>query len=323
MGILNLKNIDGKKAAPLIVAAAALIVIAILCIVFWPRPAWYVQADFAREWGRVLWKIDPPFTRIRIYDGQAGIPKRGLGFCVTKRIEEAAEKIVIYPGLSDTGEYQGTDEYRGARVLALDPWMVFYRHSGSSLNRSRAEAPGEGTLILPGAEAGALEAWAAQTLQTRPGVFSADADEWTAAIRDLPQDTRFQKGAASYKWAEALSLLLRVENTWLYAPLSRIRELPSHRMGLLAARHFPVKSNWNEFGIQADLLWAVPVGKTGQSKKQEAWAAWLDDPLTQTAIADELRWIPAHPGGTPYNPVSRDTQLAWFSSSFVWELSDK
>ncbi|MDR0877606.1 MAG: hypothetical protein LBN21_06100 [Treponema sp.] len=322
MNIQNLKKIGAKRIRLLIIAASVVAAAAVLCIVFWPRPVWYVQADFEREWIRILRQVDPPFTRIKIYDGD--IPQKGLGFCITGDIRSWAGQagtegndavpaaMAFYPRLSDTREYQG------ARVLALDPWMVFYRHAGLPLTRSRADGPGEGTLILPGADEKAVWAWAAQSLQTQPGVFSAESGAWDAALRDLKNDSRFQPGADAYRWAEALSLLMRAENAWLYAPLSQVRELPSYRMGLLTAQHFPVKSNWNVFGLQADILWAVPVGKTGQSKKQQAWAAWLGDALTQTAIADELRWIPAHPQGAPYNPISRDAQLAWISGSFVW-----
>jgi hypothetical protein len=48
-------------------------------------------------------------------------------------------------------------------------------------------------------------------------------------------------------------------------------------------------------------------------------SAWLKDARTQTIIANRLNWIPAHAGGTPFDPVSREAQLAWLSSSFVWQ----
>jgi hypothetical protein len=41
--------------------------------------------------------------------------------------------------------------------------------------------------------------------------------------------------------------------------------------------------------------------------------------LNQTAIANMINWIPAHPEGVPYNPLTWEAQVAWINSSFVWQ----
>jgi hypothetical protein len=102
-----------------------------------------------------------------------------------------------------------------------------------------------------------------------------------------------------------------------------VREFPPYRLGRLRAARFPERKDWTEFGIQAEILWAVPfTGKEEDAASLEEITAWLKDAQTQTIIANRLNWIPAHPGGTPFNPVSREAQLAWISSSFVWQMED-
>jgi hypothetical protein len=90
-------------------------------------------------------------------------------------------------------------------------------------------------------------------------------------------------------------------------------------MGLLTAEAFPCQPEWNEYGLQAEILQAIPMTGKGQTEKLAAAKAWLLQPEIQAAIADRLKWIPAHPQGEAYNPISRDAQLAWFSSSFLWQ----
>jgi hypothetical protein len=86
--------------------------------------------------------------------------------------------------------------------------------------------------------------------------------------------------------------------------------------GGLEANRYPDADDWHEFGIQATMLWAMPFG--GETKATEDLRLWLEDPKTQTAIANALGWIPAHPSGTPYDTVSRSARLAYLSSSFIW-----
>jgi hypothetical protein len=282
-------------------------------LLFKPPPAvWYVESSLAASWGRILGgSAAPPFTRIRIFTGE--LPRRVSGFLLTWQGPAPAGEggPVLYSGLSQNREYQG------ALALALDPWMVFYRHSLPPLSRERLREGGEGTLLLPGEEGEARRAWEFQLTLEKPGRFSLELEGPSGGpFPGLPGGLRFQEGAESCRWPEALELLFREEPAWLYAPLSRVLTLSVHRQGLLAARPFPGPPDWNEFGLEAAVLWAIPLGMA--SREREDGAAWLRAGETQSLIAGELRAVPAHPGGSPHNPLARDAQLAWLRSSFVW-----
>jgi hypothetical protein len=160
-----------------------------------------------------------------------------------------------------------------------------------------------------------------QLLQDPPGIFSAPGEAWNETM--FFRNRRFQQGAATYTWEDAWTLFFREDEAWIYAPLQMVREFPPYQMGLLRAARFPERSNWTEFGLQAELLWAVPfMGKEDHAAALAETTAWLKDAQTQTIIANRLNWIPAHPGGAPFNPVSREAQLAWLSSSFIWQPAD-
>jgi hypothetical protein len=305
---------------PFFKLAAAAVFLLFLGLVFFlrSRPVWYVEAPLASAWARVLRQSSPPFARIKAASLKDG---RRPGFLITSAdaavlsgASDSAydDRLVRFEGLS------GGRECNGALLLALDPWLVFFKHTGSVLRYDRVEAPGEGNLILSGAESDAIWAWTAQLAQHRSGDFTEDQKFWNDAARHITEDPRFQPDAKNCAWPEAFSLLLRDGDAWLYAPLSKVLELPSHRTGMLTARHFPVPRNWNQYGIQAALLWAIPPKKESRHKKLAAAEAWLKDPQTQALIARELNWLPAHPESSPYNPLYRDSQLAWLGSSAVW-----
>jgi hypothetical protein len=90
-------------------------------------------------------------------------------------------------------------------------------------------------------------------------------------------------------------------------------------MGLLDATRFPEPPGWTEYGLEADILWALPFGNKKQVKKLKNADIWLKDPQTQTIIANEIEWIPAHPSGTPFNTITWEAQIAWLRSSFIWQ----
>jgi hypothetical protein len=212
-------------------------------------------------------------------------------------------------------------EYKGALALAANPWLVFRKHQVSGLSRDRVDsiAGGEGLLICPGGEGDAVNAWLSQLLQELPGEFPREPAVWQDAGQTLFAGRRFQNGAMGYHWLDVWPLLLREEKAWVYAPINKVRELSSYRMGLLEAGRFPERSGWNQFGVQADVLWAIPFGDEKQQKKLAPAAQWLTSALTQTTIANMINWIPAHPEGVPYNPVTWEAQVAWINSSFVWQ----
>jgi hypothetical protein len=285
------------------------------------RPVWYVDETYSGDWVRILQESNPaaPFTAVKALAEGEGPPPKSLGFVITTRSgmvqEREGKPVQVYPWLARTLEWNG------ALVLAADPWMVFRKQQDPDLSRQRVDAlnGGQGTLILPGGSPGAVTAWLGQLLQTQPGIFPQDRLVWQEAEDTLFYGSRFQHGARTYRWIDVWPLFFRDETAWVYAPLSLVRGLSSYRMGLLEASAFPGRNDWNEYGVQADILWAVPLGEEKNQKTRSAAEEWLKDPGVQTVIANTINWIPGHPSGTPYNPVSWQAQLTWMRSSFVWQ----
>jgi ABC-type glycerol-3-phosphate transport system substrate-binding protein len=212
-------------------------------------------------------------------------------------------------------------EYKGAQVLALDPWMVFQKHTDSSLTLERVQNNGRGLLLLPGREREARLAWIARLLQEGDGKFPEDPALWLEAENGLFDGNLFPADAPAVNWTNVLSRLLSSEPAWLYAPLSVIRGYSSEaRASILEAVAFPENAPGGQFSLQAKLLWAIPSGTDKQKEELQETITWLKDPGTQTVIADELRWIPAVPYGKPYNPVSMTSYLAWLTTAYIYEI---
>jgi hypothetical protein len=304
-------------------AGAALVLLLVAAaLVFYlsrPRVLWYVDEEYTAAWNRILSRGSPSFTRREVLTRRGNPPAGRFGYLITRQgppgqpVEGAP--VRLYRDLARTLEYQGY------MVLALDPWMILRRHQNPEPRREWIDSPGvvAGTMLLPGANPEAVRAWQSQLLQEQPGVFVAGLPRWEEAGRSLLRNGRFQDGAFSYTWVQIWPLLLRDEPAWLYAPISRARALPPYRMGLLDATRFPEPSDWTEYGLEADLLWALPFGPEAQLKKLKGSDAWLRDPKTQTIIANEIEWIPAHPSGTPFNTITWEAQIAWLRSSFIWQ----
>jgi hypothetical protein len=286
-----------------------------------PRAVWLVDSAYLEQWERILDAAKAP-GRIRIAaTGEDGsFPKNRYGFSITNRgplkPAEDGPPLVIYKGLPSAEEYQG------ALVLALDPWMMFRDFKEPAISRIRAVSPagGEGELVIPGRDMDARWAWTAQLLQQQPGIFSDDRELWESTAEGLFRNSRFQQGAETYGWIDALPLFYRSSPGWIYAPVSRIRRQPPQDTSGLEANRFPEREDWHEFGLQADILWAVPFGGEKYLAKLLRTRTWLGDPKTQTVIADTLNWIPAHREGVPYNAISRAARQAWLSSSFIWQV---
>jgi hypothetical protein len=301
------------------------------------RPVWYVEPGLEQQWTEILETAPtpPPFTRVASYEG-GGIRKGRSGVIISttfpleeERGEPSPEQepsseqepweppISLYPDL-----YRSRSDYQGVIPLALDPWLVI-RKTGDpplTLDRALSNAGGEGILILPGAEADAEAAWLSQLLQSSPGSFPLEQRIWEEAKERLAYgNNRFQQGALTYTWYDSWIRLLQDEPAWLYAPLSRTRGLASYDRGRLDAAIFPIPGDWNTYGLQADLLWALP----GIPEKQEALLdetrRWLSSAETQGIIANTLGWIPAESGAVPFDSLARQAQVAWFSSSFIWQ----
>jgi hypothetical protein len=93
--------------------------------------------------------------------------------------------------------------------------------------------------------------------------------------------------------------------------------------GGLEANRYPDAEDWSEFGIQAAMLWAMPFGREQDLEKLAAIKTWLTGPQTQSALANALGWIPAHPAGISHDALARTARLAYLSSSFIWTFDAK
>jgi hypothetical protein len=331
------KRIVTRRNLPRIAVGAALFLLAAASAAFIidrnrPRPTWYVEPGLEQQWADLLEKAPtpPPFIRLAAYDPAAGLKKGRYGIIIAKDFPAGAMNsdapppedpweppLRLYPGL-----YRNRLDYRGAIPLALDPWLVFRKTGDPPLALERALNPGggAGALILPGAEREAALAWLTQLLQSSPGSFPLERQVWEDAEQRLVHgNSRFQPGALTYTWHDGWIRLLQDETAWLYAPLSRTRGLASYDTGRLDAAIFPIPGDWNTYGLQAEILWAIPKPPEDQPAILDEAKAWLSSAQTQTAIAETLGWIPAQSGGAPYDTLAREAQVAWFSSSFIWQ----
>lgn len=306
----------------LIYGGAALgLVLAAALVLFLTRPKllWYVDGEYAAAWNRILSGNAPPISRYEIVSRSGDdFPRGRYGFIVSangpsgERMEGAP--VALYPNLSRSREYGGW------MALALDPWMIFRKHHDPEPGRSVLNPANErGTLLLAGLDKNAQAAWLCQVMQEKPGVFPQGGELWDENGQNLVIDYPFQNGALTYSWVQVWPLLYRDNVAYLYAPLSQARAQPTYRAGLLDATRFPEPQDWDRYGMQADVLWAKIYGNEKQLSKMESTVRWLKDAATQTAIANMMEWIPAHPSGVPYNTISWETQMAWLRSSFIWQ----
>ncbi|AEF83952.1 hypothetical protein TREPR_2121 [Treponema primitia ZAS-2] len=297
---------------------AALAFLALAGILFFaltrPTMTWYVEEELESPWRQVLAAGTPPrgFKGIQSLKPGEAPPAKAKGFLITRKRAELAEPVMVYPRLSFDLEYQG------ALVLALDPWMVFRNNNFPGLTRQRVESAGEGTLLIPGSDPAAVQAWTARFLERPEGEFPRDGDIWQSTGEALFRRAPFPRGAATFNWPDIWQVLLGKETSWVYAPLSRVRDLPANRSSILEASVFPGPGD-NRFGLQAEILWAIPLGKPGKLEKA---ATWLKSGPAQTLIADTLRWLAASPDAKPFNPVVMSARNAWLTCSYVWECGE-
>ena len=318
------KGLSRRDLRRILYIASAVLGVALIVglTVFLTRPKmlWYVDEEYAAAWNRIIRARIPPYLRSEVItrENDSPFPKGRFGFFITRdgpegeRITDAP--VALYRNLSNLREYDGW------HVLALDPWMVFRKHQDPEPGRSFLEINNErGSILLPGNDKDAVQAWLCQLMQEEPGVFVEGELIWQEKGQSLVREYPFQNGAFTYSWVQVWPLLFRGGAISIYAPLSQARALPPYRAGLLDATRFPAPENWNRYGLQADILWAKMYGSEKQQKKLAATEKWLKDPKIQTHIANTLEWIPAHPSGVPYNTVSWESQMAWLRSSFIWQ----
>jgi hypothetical protein len=283
-----------------------------------PRYTWYVEEGLEEAWEEALENASPPrlFKKELVsLETGAAAPEGARGFIITTRRAQSGEPVTLYPRLSFTLEYEG------AHVLALDPWMVFRNHQFPSLSRGRVDSVGggEGSLLIAGQDPVCLRAWTARLIQESPGVFPPEQELWESLRTSLFTNNRFRRGAATFTWQDVWFFLLGNDPAWAYAPISRVRELPNYRSNILEATVFPEPAGADRFGLQARILWAIPVGNRRTLSKLEPALEWLKDDETQTIIADAFRWIPADPDGRPFDPAAMSARIAWLTCSYVWE----
>ena len=294
---------------------------------FRSQPAWIVEDSYVDVWEKVLTDLPSPLKGAKIIPQstlKGKPPASRYGYFISSvqqpQVSAAAQDIVrVYRGLA------GSQQIENVFPLAVDPWLVFRKYTSAPLTREEAEhGPAEGGRILTaGADQAANQAWIAQFLQEAPGVFSSDGELWERTGARLFLERRFQSGAMTYSWNELWPhLLADNETVWIYAPLSRIRRLPLYESNSLAADIFPGRPGWNDFGLQAEIIWAIPYGSEKNQEKLEAAGTWLHSAEVQSLLADTLGWLAAHPEAPPYNPVSLSARTYWFTASYVWEMAE-
>jgi len=331
----SLKNLEnflavnrGRAVAFGCAALGLVLLVGLIAFLARPRMLWYVDEDVAAAWNRFLRDAvtdadnGPPVARfeVRSRAGDSPFPRGRFGFMVSlngpagNRAPETP--VTVYPELSRTRALDGW------RVLALDPWMVFRRHYVPEPTRAFLDGSRQrGSLLLAGNDPRAVLAWTGQLLQESPGVFSRGEELWREKAESLVRDYPFQSGAFTFTWMHVWHMFFRDEAAFLYAPLSQARDVAHtarHHAGFLDATVFPTPTGWSGFGLQAELLWARPHSRERRRGRLEATERWLESAWTQTQIANELEWIPAHPEGEPFNTVSMQSQIAWLRSSYVW-----
>ena len=313
-----------RSTLRVIIPIAAVLVIGLaLLFLYRPRLVWIVEDQFVEAWEQVL--PSSPFRKTKVVPlsaAEPNLPRRWYGYQIGSRQRPSApdedeSPIRVYRDLSRQGRYEE------ALSLAIDPWLLFRKAATSPLNREMAERgpAGSGRIYMAGSDPSAVWAWTAQLLQETPGVFSENEDRWNRIGERLFIGRNFQAGAKTCKWEEIWPHLLADDETvWVYSPLSRIQRLSSDEIGKLAADAYPTRPGWNEFGLQAEILWAIPYGNP---KKLTSIETWLHSAPPQTQIANALGWLAVNQSAAPSNPVSENAQKAWVAASYVWEAMVK
>jgi hypothetical protein len=328
----NKPNKDSPKKSKflkrkyILIGALALCIIAIITgIVASGRKeqplVWYVEEGLESSWARILREAGRQPERsmpVQSWDGKT-LPTEP-GVLIAKQPWQKQEKASVYYRLSFDLEYQG------AIVLALDPWMVFRKHTNPALtiNRAWSDTGGSGFLLIPGNDAAAVNAWVGRLIQEGPGKFPAEEEVWREYEQKLFSGNRFPRGSRTYTWNDVFFRLMGNETTWVYAPLSAIRRYRDPRKAILEATPFPEAESAAQYSLQAQLLWALPIGADQKEieKRLTPTIAWLKNPKTQTVIADTLEWIPADPYGEPYDPMSLASHRNWLTASYIYEIRE-
>ena len=321
-----------SKKIAVVLAACGVLILVLVCLRLLsprgtgPQPVWIVEDRYAGAWEKALEGGDSPLPGAKIVplSSAGALSPQWYGYRIGSGRDNSASgaedpPFRVYRGLANS-QQDGP-----ALVLAVDPWLVFRRFSNPPLTRDMVEnGPGErGRIFMAGSDQASVWAWSAQLLQEAPGVFPADPEIWERTAERLYSNRRFQNGARTYSWGELWEHLLAEDETvWVYSPLSRIRHLPMNETYSLEANPFPNRPGWNQFGVQAEILWATPFGSEKNMELLESAETWLKSEDLQTLLADSLGYVAANPQSPPYNPVTHNARVIWFAASYVWEAGE-
>ena len=312
-----------KKIVIVIIAAVIILAAGIVLFLYLqPRFVWIVEDRFVEAWETVL--TGSPFEGTQVIPQsaeEAALRRNWYGCRIGSFQEDGTNEgpVTVYRGLS------GSERHEESLVLALDPWLLFRRFTTAPLSREQAEngPGGSGLIYMAGSDEASILAWTAQLLQESPGVFPDDEELWDQTGERLFDNGRFQPGAMTFTWGEILPYLLDEDaNVWVYAPLSRIRGLPTFQTNSLEADIFPGQAGWNEFGFQAEILRAASYGNNNNRKKLGDAEEWVAGASLQGRLADTIGWLAAHAETPPFNPVSGNARIIWLTSSYVWEVKN-
>jgi hypothetical protein len=320
--MINIKEKLFKRKNIKIACLAAGIILIITAIVYdnvtKPVNIWYVEQGLEKDWEKILQEAGEPegFKETRTWDGQ-NIPTEP-GILIATKLWKTDSRVSVYPRLAWDLEYQG------AIVLALDPWMIFRKHTNPALTVERvlSETGGSGVLLLPGKDITVVRAWTGRFIQDKPGSFPSGNAVWREWEEKLFAGSRFPNGSLTYGWEDAMFRLMGRETAWIYAPLSVIRHYRNPQKTILEASVFPEFGNSGQYSIQARILWALPAGSAKKQKKLAGSVNWLKRPNTQTIIANTLEWIPANPYSKPYDPVSFASHRIWLTADWVYTIDE-
>jgi len=323
---MNRRNLRKFVVIFAVIGVILLAVCAGLFYYSWPRTAWIIEDRYVKAWEKVIAASSSPLPKAKVIplsEAEAHVSRSWYGYRIDSTYEPPAD--IKNEGPIRVYRRFRSGDYGEALPLAMDPWLVFHKFTSPPLTREEAEN-GSGKdvrLMLAGGDRAAVLAWVAQLVQETPGVFSWDEELWEQTETRLLRGDFFQHGAMTYGWNELWPYLLGGdEDVKVYAPLSRIRQLPTHQTNILEADVFPLRRNWNEFGIQTDILWAVPYGGWKNRQKLKPVETWLRSVELQTLLADTLGWLSAHPESPPYNPVTGSARIYYLTASYLWTVDE-
>jgi len=325
--------INKRKLRKFVVVFVVLgVVVLVTCLglffyISWSRPAWIIEDRYVKTWEKMLAASPSPMPMLKAKiipasTVEAGMPRSWYGYKIDSTYEpptavESEGFVRVYRGFREPGG--------DALPLAYDPWLVFRKFTSPLITREEAEngSKGKDRVLLAGGDRAAVLAWISQLVQEPSGVFSPDETLWEQTETKLLRGDFFQHGAMTYGWNELWPRLLGGnEDVNVYAPLSRIRQQPTHLTNVLEADIFPRQRDWREFGFQTDILWAIPFGDWKNRQKLKPVDEWLRDVEFQTQLADILGWLSAHPDSPPYNPVSHSARIYYLTASYIWQVRD-